>query len=105
MYHYNKDGESYLLVDDSTGDILASYSEITILFTEEGTLMKHGSKDRVEKYYRELQKKIPDLVEGYVMFIGHLPVEEINKILDITGYVPTAIRALHQFKPFGVAHA
>jgi len=101
MYHYEKDCDKYLLVDDSDGKIIVSLDKIAILFTDVGTLLKHGSEDLVQKYYQDFQKKAPDLAEGLIMFVGDLPVDELNKILSITGYVPLEIRQHHEFLPFG----
>lgn len=66
----------------------------------EATLIKHGSKDAIQKYYTETVNKFKSA--GYDEFADKLMMitldnnfnlEEINKSIEITGYIINIVKA------------
>jgi len=98
MFHYEMDGERYILVDDRN-QIHASHDEIAVAFSFDptdpipGTLHKHGSFENVNKWAQEAIAKLSvnckDLASQITVVSGKIPLEEINRMIDISGYVGT----------------
>jgi len=89
MYKYEFDGFEYYLVDDN-GDTIDRMEEVGICFDSDGdVLLKHGQPERVYKYYHDTIVKFSDFPDLFkITFIqGKFPVDEVNKCLDISGYI------------------
>jgi hypothetical protein len=91
MYKYRLDGGRYLLLDDS--DIIAGMDEVAIAYdTESGTLLKHGSPDKVREWHRKsiqryLDTGVEQLFSTVVVWIARFDIEDLNRCLLISGYI------------------
>ena len=100
MFKYRMEGTEYALVDEHD-QIHWAGEEIAIAFTfspdepgMEGILHKHGSPDKVNAWAEKIRKKFInaghlDMADEIVVVTGKIPVEELNKMIDISGYVGT----------------
>jgi hypothetical protein len=91
--------EKYALVDEDDRIHWAG-EEIAIAFSFDpnedhgiqGTLHKHGDPEKVMKWAETHRKKLteaglPDLANEIIVITGKFQLEEINKMLSISGYV------------------
>ena len=97
MYQLRNDGK-YEFVSDHTGDVLFVADEVGVSYTYsekdspiKGTLIKHGPSDIVKKNHDArvalYNNKVPEIAKDLYYISGKIPVEELNKMIDITGYV------------------
>lgn len=103
MYEYriNEEG-NYELTDASDGEVLRTMPEVALALDKSeatGILFKHGDPQRVQAWARTHQQALAaaghtDLAEDVVVITGRFPPEEINKCLDIAGYVVRFYRRL-----------
>ena len=100
MYHYELIDGRYCLKDDDTGDVLYSMNEVAVCFSKTEylpnkinyVLHKHGNPEIVHKWYVETKKKyfdhnLKDCADDLEYIQGKFPVEELNKVLSISGYM------------------
>lgn len=97
MCHYEYKNNQYHLIDDRTGEILYASDEIAIAFsydkeTKEGILYKHGSTELVSKWVQKTRKKfqnagLHDIANEIIMIFGKINIYELNKCLNISGYI------------------
>lgn len=116
MLHYRMEGNEYALVDEND-NIHWAGEEIAIGFSYEpdeeipGTLHKHGSPESVNKWAEITRKKFiesdqiaapewyirhglpfyeglgQEMADNIVVVSGKMPIEELNKMIEISGYV------------------
>lgn len=95
MYHYQMEGEFYVLTDDESGDYIGPpLEELAIVIdasSEMFTLHKHGSPELVEKWYKKAQAKyeaadIQDMFATTIYVQGKFNLEELNKLINNSGY-------------------
>lgn len=97
-YHYRLIEGSYFLYDGDT--LLTGQDEVAICFSHDGdlyTLHKHGDPKWVNKWAEDTKKKyldngLADLAGELTVISGKFPIEELNKMLDITGYIGTFLK-------------
>lgn len=97
MYHYVLDENEYVLMDDRDnilwrGPAIGIAFEYTPNDPIKGTLFKYGSPEKVEAWAAQIRKKmadagLTDINSDIVTIAGKIPVEELNKMIDISGYV------------------
>lgn len=106
MYHYElRNGSYYLLGDEinrltNDHEILSMSDEVAICFSMDNgmtCLHKHGSPEKVNKWYEETRKKyiahgLRHEADSLLIISGKFPVEELNKMLDITGYIGSFVK-------------
>jgi len=92
--HYKVDEDGLYILYDGEDVLYVIGEEIAVLFSKDGILFKHGSKASVEKYFVEVKQKAAgtDLVDDWMMFVGQLPVEELNKMISTSGYLPLYLK-------------
>jgi len=95
MFHYEMDGKKYILVDD-IGKIHWAGEEIAVAFSFtpnekiSGTLHKHGSIENVNKWANVARIKlasIPEMAAEITVVFGKIPLEELDNMISISGYV------------------
>ena len=75
--------------------IVHGCDEVAIAFTkeEDGSyiLMKHGNPELVKKWISKAEQLYKDslthISPGFYMISGKFPVEDLNRILDTTGWI------------------
>jgi len=83
---------SYYLYDDND-QLCLMCDEVAICFdTEEWIVYKHGKPENVQKWYAETRQKFlavncPEMIENLVIIAGFFPVEELNKLFYLSGYI------------------
>ena len=89
-YHLTSYGCYVLVMDgEEQGPVL---DEVAICYDrEDGTLHKHGAPAAVMSWFdaaraRLTQAGYPDLAEALVMAQGQFPLEDLNKMLHISGF-------------------
>jgi hypothetical protein len=98
MYHYTlKHGTYFLYADTDVKEknILKGCDEIAICFSFGGityTLHKHGDPKWVNKWMEDTKKSyegshLADFAGKLMVVQGKFPVEEINKIINNSGYI------------------
>lgn len=93
MYEYQLAYGTYYLVDKRTQEKLYGMDEVAICFScgfvEDGQilLLKHGSPENVQKYFKEKVSAYESLGARLRVVTGKFPVDELNKILSTTGYL------------------
>lgn len=93
MRYEFQDGH-YLLISDH-GTVLDRSDEIAIVYDNTpglNVLCKYGTPKVVENYYRtavEQYRKFGyhSIADSLVLIQGKFPVEELNKLISITGYI------------------
>jgi hypothetical protein len=87
-----KDG-LYSMVDFETGDVLDTMNEVSVLY--DGTiLLKHGSPDRIDwrlKLLRDMYNS-NDIPHKLHVITGKIPIDELDKILALTDYLPKEVK-------------
>ncbi len=98
MFRYRMEGTEYALVDEHDRIHWAG-EEVAVAFTYcpddrsiEGTLHKHGSPEMANAWAEKTRKKLVDaghldMANEIVVVSGKIPLEELNKMIDISGYV------------------
>lgn len=92
--HYFLDGDEYVLKEDATGLEIDRMKEVTLLMLKmSGELLAHGRASAVSEfqfnYIEELVqngKDIKSLCYNMMLPSGKIPVDILNKCLDIEGY-------------------
>lgn len=95
--HYTFEDNEYVLLDDFDR-IQWRGEEIAVSFEYHpddempGTLMKYGSPENVEKWMDKTRKTLLehgfiDMANELIVVKGKIPMEELSKIIDISGYV------------------
>lgn len=94
MFHYRKVDNNFELVDDQTFEVLFSDPHIAVVFDKQGwILLKHGPINLIESWLNETKKKYQKAglqdISADLTLISSIDwdVVELNKILDITGYL------------------
>ena len=99
MLRYRMEGAEYALVDEND-QIHWAGPEIAVAFSYDpddekgmkGTLHKHGSPDLVQTWFDKTIAKfrgggLADLANQLHIVSGPISLEELNKMIDISGYV------------------
>jgi len=115
MYHYEYKDNMYYLIDDR-GEIITTYEKVALCFSynseEGGLLHKHGSPESVNKWAMVTRKKYVKAAKNFdlhkrltsmgiqtsatdynqlaneiVVIEGKFAIEELQKCIDISGYV------------------
>lgn len=106
MYEYKKEGKEYVLLCD--GEEIDRTKEIAISYddTQQGTvLLKHGDAARVQAWHDNYIKKVrdaglSDAVNSLkIIRSAELPVEELNKCLQVCDYVGRMVKTLSKQSP------
>jgi len=67
---------------------------------QEGVMMKHGSPEAVNKWAIEQRRKIapiiPEWADNLVVIEGEFEVEDLNKIINISGYIGRFYNRLYE---------
>jgi hypothetical protein len=94
---------SYYLYDHESGqrvgDILLMTDQVSVAYdTETFTMHKHGSYIKVLKWWENLKGKSLELARDItiITFPRGMPVDEINKILEMSGYMKLLLQKLEQ---------
>ena len=97
MYKYKYEDLYYILYDIETNTELHRSEEIAVAFTTAPngmmwTMHKHGPPELVNRWARIARSKyiedgLNDIAKELVVIEGKFPVEEINKIIEISGYI------------------
>lgn len=90
---YTYDEGEFIL--SNNGIELSRSKNISIVFTanqDMWTLLKHGKTELVEKWYDSIKKQyrelgVDDFANELILLTGKFPVDELNKCIQITGYV------------------
>lgn len=93
MYTYSLENGSYYLKIGHNISMMSD--EVAIAFTKDGefiTLHKHGNPTTVREWYKKNEEPYRNL--GFTLYYieGKLPVDELNKMISISGYLPQVIR-------------
>jgi hypothetical protein len=100
MYHYEKNEDGYSLINSekSTPVYKKPIKEVAIVFStslDDGfhTLHKHGNPELVQKWYNKthesyIKSGFNDLADSLVFIQGEFDVDQLNRVLDTTGYLP-----------------
>lgn len=108
MFYYTYESGSYYLKEELqlktplSNDIIFMTDEVAILFDAESfTLMKHGRPETVQEWYNDAKAKCEGkqdvydlLIKPLVMLIGKFDVDELNKVINNSGYVERFYREL-----------
>lgn len=97
MCKYRYEDPYYILYDIETDTKICLSEEIAIAFTTapDGmmwTMHKHGPPELVNRWARMARIKyikhgLSDIAKELVVIEGQFPIKEINKIIEITGYI------------------
>jgi len=96
MILFDKDEYGYKLVDNDYNKIIMRIKEPCICFSYStslgGCLHKFGDYDLVKDWYDTARKKYidaeyPNEAEELKLLYGSIPVEELNKCIEISGYI------------------
>lgn len=85
---YKLEGNQYIFCMD--GEIRFMSSEIAIAYArwdDNVVLLKHGRPEFIELYVSENFQQYRLLGEELCMISGKFPIEELNKVIQITGYL------------------
>lgn len=68
-------------------------------FDGNSVLIKHGSKERLEDYIKQAKSKaeakgFPDAFNFKLIGTKGLSVEELNKMVNISGYLPSDLKGI-----------
>lgn len=96
-YIYKNDKYSLISADEDI--IINEIDEVAIAFSKDEeiwTLHKHGRKEYIEEWFGRIIKiyRDADIANNMVMISGKFPVEELNRCLDIAGYVKVMCKKL-----------
>ena len=126
MYHYEYKNNLYYLIDDR-GEAITAHKEVALAFSynkeEGGVLHKHGSAKNISEWATKTRKKfmtasrdfelhkrltaqgIPtsgsfyeQMAKDIVVIEGTFAVEEVQKCIDISGYVGIFYEKLQEHK-------
>lgn len=95
------EGPRYVL-HEGDKPIRAPLAEVAICFDiAEGVLHKHGDPELVSKWYNETYAKLKasgleDWANNLMMFKGPLDINELNKMLNTTGYISAFFKEIHE---------
>lgn len=94
MFQYQKINNQYNFVDTEVSYTLFWDQEIAIVFDKIcGTLLKHGPKETIEAWFVTAKKKyqeagLSEIANDLTLISSkNWDPEELNKILDIAGYI------------------
>lgn len=82
--------------------LLATEQVVLLVDIEAGILMKHGARDQVQLHWARMQNALAQhpgfaaLADDLVMVDGPREVEELNQLLQCTGYVRVYLDKLAQ---------
>lgn len=102
MPKYSFEDGKYIMFYSDNGDVICSMEEVSIAFSKDDgmwTLHKHGRKESVQHWYDLVTRNyrargLSDIANEMVMVTGKFPVEELNKCIDISGYIRTMCKKL-----------
>jgi len=97
MFSYRMEDDRYALVDEFDRIHWAG-EEVAVAFSYHpdedmpGTLHQHGSPEAVNKWAAAARKKYADaghydLAKAIIVFEGKILIEELNKMIEIAGYI------------------
>lgn len=98
MLRYRMEGTEYALVDEHDRIHWAG-EEVAVAFTfspdeqdMEGTMHKHGSPEEANAWAEKTRKKLTDaghsdMANEIIVVSGKISLEDLNKIIEISGYV------------------
>jgi len=130
MYHYEYKNNLYYLIDDR-GEVITTHEEVALAFSynkeDGGLLHKHGSPENVNKWAIATRKKFADAAKDHnlhkhltnlgiptsptdynqmakdiIVIEGILPIEELQKCIDISGYVGKFYEKLQDYKGINI---
>ena len=89
---YELVGDTYQMKDFANGDIISIMSEVSILYDGRVCLL-HGHPRKINARFRTMKRLYNKEVIEHDLHIvqGKIPIEEIDKMLSITGYLPKEI--------------
>lgn len=99
MYEYRIINRKYVLHRDGQ-PVGAPLDAVSMCIdTDDGVLHKHGTKEVALDYMSNamaasIKGGVPWLVSGLVVLTEPLPVDEINKCIQCTGYAETLLNRL-----------
>lgn len=96
MIIYDHDGTFYLLIDEDTQEVLDHMEEVAILY-DGNVMLKHGHPDRIEPLftqYRTAYSKGAIDTNTLGALKGKIPLDELNKIINTSGYIGVYLRRL-----------
>jgi hypothetical protein len=102
--NYRMNGEHYVLFRGET-PVGAPLLEVALAIdTEDGTLHKHGSPERVASWAQEARARLrerggpvgEEWASKIVVATGRFPVEDINRCITTSGYAGTLYQRLMQ---------
>lgn len=90
---YDLIGDTYWMRDFSKGQLLSIMKEVALLFDDK-TLLKHGHPDEIKSYFHVIKSLYDKDGTHHQLHIvqGKIPLDEVNKMVSITGYLPKEIR-------------
>ena len=104
-YHYMKCDDLFQLVDGETGEILVEGAEVAIVVNRtDFVIHKHGMLDKVQKWYDTTRQRYiangleRDAAELLLISSSQWDPVELNKILEITGYIKCFLERLSQYQ-------
>lgn len=92
-----KFGSYYL--ENENGEVLLMTDRVAVAYDNESfTLLKHGALDQVMVYMKGLEARSPELSSSIVVatFPRNYPVENLNRLLDTSGYMRFLIQGLEE---------
>jgi hypothetical protein len=104
MMHYIFEHGLYKFVDND-GMILNEEEEIAIIIDlEMGIMLRHGNPELVENNYKAMKHKyrfngMDDIADKLILITGRFPIEELNKIISISGYARLFLEKLRRSTP------
>jgi len=87
---YRLENDIYYMVDLMWNEDIQCMKEVAFLFDIDlpTTLLKHGHPDFVNDFANTIRMLIVESdAAGLVVIQGKFPIEEIDKMLSITGYI------------------
>lgn len=91
-YQYKLNAGQYVL-HDGDNPIGAVIDTVALAFcAQSGTLHKHGAPDMVQRWARTFRERaqargVPELADHIAVIEGRIPVAELNRCLDTSGYI------------------
>ena len=101
--HYERDGSRYVLVNEK-GEWQRAFETVAIAFApdaagENPVMFKHGPAEHVNTWAKEARIRVDgtDLIQIAVLESEDIPVEELNRIASITGYLGVYLKKMGYF--------
>jgi len=95
MFEYIKDENgNYRLIDEDNVVLEQPMQEVAIGFNKTGADLRHGSTEAVQSWFDSTveaykNKGFNEMANEYRIVSGKFDLEQLNKLMSITGYLPT----------------